>query len=143
MMFGKVMSIPDKLIEQYYKLCTDQERTLPDPREAKLRLAKLIVSQYHGEKEAEKAEQEFIRGVSEGGRPSEVKSLKLKVQSYMLVDLLMETGMTTSKGEARRLIEQGGVKINDQKKTDPNEVIQISGEVILQAGKRNFLRLVK
>ena len=61
----------------------------------------------------------------------------------MLVDLLMETGMTTSKGEARRLIEQGGVKINDQKKTDPNEVIQISGEVILQAGKRNFLRLVK
>ncbi len=143
MMFGKVMSIPDNLIDQYYKLCTDQERTIADPREAKLRLAELIVSQYHGGKAGVSAKEEFIRVVSEGGRPSEIQSLKLKAESYVLVDLLVEAGMATSKSEARRLTEQGGVRINDQKKTDPNEVIQISGEVILQAGKRNFLRLVK
>ncbi|TSC82156.1 MAG: tyrosyl-tRNA synthetase [Parcubacteria group bacterium Gr01-1014_19] len=141
MMFGKAMSIPDNLIDQYYKLCTDQERTVPDPREAKLRLAELIVTQYHGEKAGIKAKEEFIRVVSEGGKPAEIPTKKLTAGNLQLTDLVVESGFAQSKSEARRLIEQGGVKINDQKKSDPNEIIKISGEVLLQVGKRNFLRL--
>lgn len=135
MMFGKVMSIPDKLIEQYYKLCTDQERTLPDPREAKLRLAKLIVTQYHGEKEAEKAEQEFIRVVSRGEAPTDRPKRK-DLAGMPWLDGLVKSGIVASKSEARRLIEQGGVSVNGNPVSDVNGMIP-SGATI-KVGKRQY-----
>lgn len=136
-MFGKVMSIPDKLIEQYYKLCTDQERNLPDPREAKLRLAKLIVSQYHGEKEAEKAEQEFIRVVSHGEAPSDIPS-KPSLAGLSILDAVSTANVVSSRSEARRLIEQGGVEINGKKVTDLQKIVP-KGAVV-KAGKRHYFR---
>ncbi len=142
-MFGKIMSVPDELVNQYYELCTDAERTTQDPRAAKLALGKIIVGMYHGEKAAQKAHDEFIRVVSEGGMPSEVKSVKLKVKSLSLVDLLVEAQLAPSKSEARRLIEQGGVKINNERQEDPNKIIQLSETaIVVQVGKRNFLKII-
>lgn len=136
-MFGKVMSIPDKLIEQYYKLCTNQERNLPDPREAKLRLAKLIVAQYHGEKESEKSEQEFIRVVSHGEAPSDIPS-KPGLAELSILDAVSTANVVSSRSEARRLIEQGGVEINGKKVTDLQEIVPKGA--IVKAGKRNYFR---
>lgn len=140
-MFGKIMSIPDNLIDKYYALLIDEERAISDPREAKLELGRIIVSMYHSPKAGEKAKEEFIRTVSRKEKPEEIPSYTLRATRYKLVDLLVEVKLASSKSEARRLIEQGGVKINDQKKTNPNEIIKIEGKTLLQVGKRGFLEL--
>ncbi len=148
-MYGKIMSIPDELTVKYAELLTDmplsemESEVQSDPRSAKMKLAREIVKMYHDEKSARSAEDEFVRVVSNKEAPSEVKSLKLKVKSLALVDLLMETKMASSKSEARRLIEQGGVKINGEKQTDPMRVIEFGKETLLQVGKRNFLKLTR
>lgn len=135
MMFGKVMSIPDKLIEQYYKLCTGQERAAADPREAKLSLAKIIVVQYHGEKEAQKAEQEFIRVVSHGEAPADRPKRK-DLGGMPRLEGLVKSGVAQSKSEARRLIEQGGYSEDGKVITDTNGVIP-SG-ITIKIGKRHY-----
>lgn len=146
-MFGKLMSVPDNLVLKYSELLTDlpmekmKTKLRQDPRAAKLWLAKTIVGMYYEERAAEKAEKEFIRVVSKKGIPKETKSYKLKAKSLSLVDLLIETKMAASKGEARRLIEQGGVKINDEKQSNPNKIIGLEKEVLLQVGKRKYLKL--
>ncbi len=146
-MYGKVMSVPDALIVKYVQLLTDisvsemESLTKSDPRSAKMKLAREIVKMYHNEKSAQKAEEEFIRVVSNKKAPSEVPSLKLKVKSLNLVDLLVETKMASSKSEARRLVEQGGVKINEEKQADPNRMVDLKKEVLLQVGKRKYLRV--
>lgn len=142
-MFGKIMRIPDNLIDKYYALLTNENPPAggKDPREAKLELAEIIVSMYHGVGAGEKAKENFIKVFSEHAKPTKVPSLKLKVESLSLIDLLIGAQMASSKSEARRLIEQGAVRISDQKKTDPNEIIKIEGEVLLQVGPRKFLRL--
>ncbi len=148
MMYGKVMSIPDTLTIKYTELLTDL--TLPemealvksDPRSAKMKLAREIVMTYHSEKAAHSAEDEFVRVVSNKEMPSEVKSFKLKAKSLPLIDLLLETKMAASKGEARRLIEQGGVKLDNQKHTDPNEILKLEKETLLQVGKRKYLKIL-
>ncbi len=146
-MFGKVMSIPDELTAKYAELLTDLNLTdmesavKADPRSAKMKLAREIVKMYHNEKSAKAAEDEFVRVVSEKGVPKEIKSYKLKAKSLPLVDLLMETKTAVSKSEARRLIEQGGVKINGEKQTDPMKMIDLGKEAMLQVGKRNFLKV--
>lgn len=140
-MFGKIMRIPDNLIDKYYTLLTNEERKISDPREAKLELAKIIVSMYHGEKAGDKAKEDFIKVFSEHSKPSDIPTHNLQQKTYNLLDLLVETKMAPSKSEARRLVEQGAVRINDEKKNDPNEVIKIEGEVLLQVGPRKLLRL--
>lgn len=143
-MFGKIMRIPDNLIDKYFTLLTDDNPPAGgrDPREAKLALAKIIVGMYHGQKAGEKAKEEFIKVFSQHQKPENMPSYKLSVKSYKLVDLLVETGMVFSKSEARRLIEQGAVRLNDEKKSDPNEQITIDKEIVVQIGKRQFLRLI-
>ncbi len=140
-MFGKIMSIPDGLIDTYYKLCTDAPRTAQDPREAKLELGKAVVGMYHGEKAAGSAEAEFIRVVSEGGVPEDVPALQLGISEIGLLDLLVEAKMAASKGEARRLVEQGGVKIDGAVQGDVRAVVSLEKAIVLQAGKRKFARI--
>lgn len=141
-MFGKIMSVPDELLDRYYELCTDEKRTANDPREAKLKLGEIIVGMYHGPKAGEKARDEFIRVFSRHEAPSEVKSYKLKTKSLSLMDLLLETGLAVSRSEARRLIEQGGVKIDEEKQIDPNKIIKIEKETLLQVGRHRFLKIL-
>lgn len=140
-MFGKIMSIKDELIDQYFDLCTDKKRTIENPREAKLELARTIVAMYHGEKSAKEAEEEFIRVVSNKEAPTKVENFELKAKSLPLVDLLVEAKLASSKSEARRLVEQGGVKINEEKQADPNQMVDLKKEVLLRVGKRKFLKV--
>ncbi|MDP1719044.1 MAG: tyrosine--tRNA ligase [bacterium] len=138
MMFGKVMSIPDKLINQYRELLTDlpaEALAKEGPREAKLELAKIIVGIYHGEKEAEKAKAEFIRVVSHGEAPADRPKRK-DLAGMPWLDGLVKSGAVQSKGEARRLIEQGGVSVGGKVISDPNGVIPAGAT--LKVGKRHY-----
>lgn len=146
-MYGKLMSIPDSLTVKYAELLTDMDladmelAVKADPRSAKMKLAREIVKMYHSDKAALGAEYEFVRVVSNKEAPSEVKSVKLKVRSLSLIELLVETKLASSKGEARRLIEQGGVKINGEKQTDTGKVVDLGVEILLQVGKHKFLKV--
>ncbi len=147
-MYGKMMSIPDSLTVKYAELLTDlslaemESAVKSDPRSAKMKLAREIVRMYHSEKSALSAEDEFVRVVSNKEAPAKVEGLRLKVKSLSLVDLLIETKLASSKSEARRLIEQGGVKIDGEKQSDPVKIIGLEKEILLQVGKRNYLKII-
>jgi tyrosyl-tRNA synthetase len=150
-MYGKVMSLPDSLIAPYYKLCTEIPmavidelvKTLADganPRDSKASLAREIVRLYHGEARALKAEDAWNNQFREGGRPEEIETYEARDAHMTLVELLVESGMAASKNEARRLIEQGGVKLDDTVQTPAAEQVFATGD-ILQVGKRRYLKL--
>ena len=151
-MFGKLMSIPDTLIPKYYDLLTDitpdelknieaqLESGNVNPRNIKLQLAHTITEEYHGKEGADKAQEEFINVVSNKGIPEDIPSVKIE-NGKGILDLLLELNFVQSKGEAKRLIQGGGVKINGEKISDMNYLINIESETILQAGKRKFTKL--
>lgn len=152
-MFGKTMSITDELIINYFELTTDLPIDEIDkikkglengdnPRDAKVRLAKEIVTLYHSKKDADDAEKEFIEIFSKKGTPDDIETKKIKGKLHKLTDLIAENGLTTSKGEARRLIEGGGVRIDGEKVQDIDMEIDISNEKLLQVGKRKFLKVI-
>jgi tyrosyl-tRNA synthetase len=150
-MYGKVMSIPDNLIAPYYKLCTDIEqgvieelvKTLAagaNPRDSKASLARELVRQYHGEAAAISAEEAWEHQFRQGGRPEHIETVKLSDSHLPLVDVLVETGLAPSKTDARRLIEQGGVRLDDTVQTLESAPVFATGQ-ILQVGKRRYLKL--
>jgi tyrosyl-tRNA synthetase len=148
-MFGKVMSITDDLMWRYYELLTDftpaqidkMKSSDENPRNLKVNLAKLIVKDFHSNDDANRAEENFVNQFSKGNLPDEIEVKSLKSATYRLVDLLIQTAMVESKGEAKRLIEQGGVKINGEKATNTNAEIDLEEEILLQVGKRKFLKV--
>jgi tyrosyl-tRNA synthetase len=148
-MFGKVMSLKDDLIQKYFELCTDLGEAeirgvvKQSPRDAKLRLSFEIVKIYHGEKNAKKAQSEFIEVFSEKRTPKNIKVFSAGVSEIGLIDLLVRAGLASSKSEARRLIDQGGVRINNVVQENSSKLIKLEKEKILQVGKRNFLRISK
>ena len=153
-MFGKLMSIPDTLIPKYYDLLTDitpedlksieeqLESGNVNPRNIKLHLAHTITEEYHGKENADKAQEEFINVVSNKGIPQDIPSVTIE-NGKGILDLLLDLKFVQSKGEAKRLIQGGGVKIDGNKISDPNYTVNIDSEVVLQAGKRKFAKLVK
>ncbi len=153
-MFGKLMSIPDTLIPKYYDLLTDitpedlksiEEQLKSgnvNPRNIKLQLAHTITEEYHGKEDADKAQEEFINVVSNKGIPQDIPSVTIE-NSKGILDLLLDLKFVQSKGEAKRLIQGGGVKIDGNKISDLNYTVNIESEVVLQAGKRKFAKLVK
>lgn len=148
-MFGKLMSIPDSLILRYFMLLTDissedlkniEERLKTEnPRDIKMQLAFNITKEYHGEIEAKHARQEFINVVQNKGVPDDIAEYSLN-EDKNIVDLLTELNFVNSKGEAKRLIQQGAVKFNNEKITDNTATISTKG--ILQAGKRKFIKII-
>jgi len=144
-MFGKIMSIPDKLMSRYFELLTDID-PIPlkiikkEPRNAKLFLAKTIVGYLHDQKTATKAMIDFVRTFSEKKSPSDIPVVKIKKRQLPLIDLLVGIGVE-SKSEARRLIEQRGVRIDGQVKDDPRGRIKIKNNSELRIGKRKFFKL--
>jgi len=150
--FGKTMAIPDSLILKFFELATDfsleeiekVKKALEggeNPRNLKVKLAKELVTLYHDKKSADAAEQEFINIFQKKSLPDEIETKKLKKAKWPILDLLAETGLVTSKGEARRLIEQGGIKIDDEKVSSITEEVDVSKERLLKVGKRKFLRV--
>ncbi len=152
-MFGKLMSIPDTLITRYYSLLTDvsQEELVKmdkeiesgtiNPRDIKMRLAHMITEEYHGKDGADKAQEEFINVVSNKGIPEDIESVKIDSEINIL-DLLVKLGFVQSKGEAKRLIQGGGVKLDGEKLSDMAYTVKPNMDVVLQAGKRKFAKLV-
>lgn len=153
-MFGKLMSIPDTLIPKYYDLLTDitpedlksieeqLESGNVNPRNIKLQLAHTITEEYHGKENADKAQEEFINVVSNKGIPQDIPSVTIE-NGKGILDLLLDLKFVQSKGEAKRLIQGGGVKIDGNKISDLNYTVNIESEAVLQAGKRKFAKLVK
>lgn len=152
-MFGKLMSIPDTLITRYYSLLTDVpqselvemdkqiESNSINPRDIKMRLAYMITEEYHGKEGADKAQADFINVVSNKGIPDDIESVKIEAETGIL-DLLVNLNFVASKGEAKRLIQGGGVKLDGEKISDMGFVIQPNLNKVLQAGKRKFAKLV-
>jgi tyrosyl-tRNA synthetase len=151
-MFGKVMSIPDSAMGQFFRLVTPL--TPPEifaiengvksgilhPRDAKMRLASEIVGAFYSKAEAETAQKVFVETFQKGAIPEDIPTIKIKAGQTIL-DLLVAEGMAKSKSDGRRLIEQNGVKFENQTVLDPMLVIETEG--VLQVGKRRFARLVK
>ncbi|AKL97620.1 tyrosine--tRNA ligase [Endomicrobium proavitum] len=142
-MFGKIMSVSDELMYKYYELLTQADlktiKTL-HPKEAKIALALEITERYHGKVEAQKAKEEFEKVFAKKDIPDDIEEFKINL-AIKLADLLVNSGMVSSKNEARRLIEQGGVKIDSQKVSQDVE-IKPGKSFILQAGKRKFKKIV-
>ncbi|MEM6314616.1 MAG: tyrosine--tRNA ligase, partial [Planctomycetota bacterium] len=134
-MFGKVMSLPDELMPQYFTLLTDSEQQAGEsPRDAKVRLAKLIVTEFHDAAAADDAEKQFMTA-THGGIPDDIPSSSA---SGNILDVLVEVGFCKSKGEARRKINEGGVRLDGDKVTDIEATVSTG---VLQLGKKKFVRL--
>ena len=151
--YGKTMSVPDNLIIKYFELVTNVSteeieqlkqklQQGENPRDLKMRLAKELVNLFHNSQAAEQAEKEFIEIFANKGLPENIELKKLNKKIWNIIDLLAETGLTTSKNEARRLVEGGGVKIDGEKIKSVQQEIDISKEKLIQAGKRKFLKII-
>jgi tyrosyl-tRNA synthetase len=157
-MFGKLMSIPDRLMRNYFELLTDvpteemirlTNTSQCNPRDSKEKLAKTIVTQYHSAEAADAAAVEFRRLFCGGGSglPDEIPEImvpadKVSEGKMVPVDLITHCKFESSRSEARRLVAQGGVRFNGQVIQDPNAPIAVKSGDILQRGKRRFIRLV-
>ncbi|WNQ13636.1 tyrosine--tRNA ligase [Paenibacillus aurantius] len=156
--YGKSMSIPDELMIKYYELATDisneelaaLRQGLTDgtvhPRDAKMKLAASFVRMYHGEEAAKEAEQHFVTVFQQRSLPDEIEevtvpSSELDNGKIRLVKLLVTAGLQASNGEAKRSIQQGAVKINEEKNDDPQAEIALADGDIIQVGKRKFAKI--
>jgi len=149
-MYGKILSIPDTLIEPYFVSLTDAEAPsdlASAPRDAKRTLAREIVTMYHSAEAAADAEAEFDRIHIHGERPSDVPQVELDRSllkgdgTIWIVDLLQASGLVSSRGEAKRLIQQGGVKVNEKKIDSQDLDVPFEPPVLIQVGKRSFAEL--
>ena len=112
-----------------------------NPRNLKMQLAHTITEEYHGKDGADKAQEDFINVVSNKGIPDDIQEVKVE-NGKGILDLIVELGFCASKGEAKRLMQGGGVKIDGEKITDMAYTLNFDESVVLQAGKRKFAKLV-
>ena len=143
--FGKIMALTDDLMWHYYELLTEENLDASKkmhPKEAKIKLAKIIVTRYHSEKEAEAAAEEFEKVFGQKGKPDEIEEVTMtNTGRIMLLDLLVLNKLAGSKSAARTLITQGGVKVNDVRMVNTDERLTTDKPYLLQVGKRRFLRV--
>ena len=151
--YGKVMSLPDHVMLDYCRLVTRWrpeeiaalEAGLVDgelhPMEAKMQLAREIVSRYHGEDAAARAESHFRRVFQRGDLPADMPIYRPGRPQVNVVDLLVEAGLARSKSQARRLIDQGGVRIDGERVSDVDLMVKAEEGTVVQVGKRKFARL--
>lgn len=154
-MFGKVMSISDDLMWRYYELLTDltvdeisavrasAERSERHPRDIKVELARRIITDFHSSADAARAEEEFNRVFKNKQEPDDVEQQGLESGIWKLPRLLVETGLAPSMSEARRLIEQGGVQVDNERRARVDHEVSLSPahSVLIQVGKRKFVRI--
>ncbi|MCM3784262.1 tyrosine--tRNA ligase [Neobacillus mesonae] len=156
--YGKSMSVPDELMLKYYTLATDLsledlkglEQGLEDgsvhPRDAKMKLAYTFVRMYHGVEAAEAAQQHFVTVFQQRALPDDISEATISAEalengSIRLISLLTLLGFAASNGEAKRSIQQGAVKINEEKWSDPNSEYTPKDGDIVQVGKRKFAKI--
>lgn len=151
--YQKVMEIPDELIVKYYELLTDvSEEKIeavknllenPDvnPRDVKMDLAKEIVSLYHTEEEVNQAEERFKMIFQMGQKPTDMDTVTVSKDGFDLISIVVDKGLVSSKSEFRRLLSQGGIKVNDVKITEETSLPK-EGELVVQVGKKKFIKIV-
>lgn len=151
-MFGKVMSLKDSVVPSYFQLLTnipdtkgvEEEVFYPSglaAKEHKEKLAFEIVKFYHSEKEAKKVRKEFSRVFKDNKLPDKIKVVTVKKRELNILDLLVKTGLTPSKSEAKRLVSQKGVKIDGKTENDWKKTIKIQKGQIIQIGKRRIVKI--
>ncbi len=151
-MYGKLMSIRDELIIKYLTLCTRVStgqitrienglKKGKNPRDAKAKLAYEIVKLYQGEKKALEAQKEFDKVFAKKEKPSKIPEVEVPKKCDELIDLLTICKLASSKSEARRLIQQGGVKVDNAKIVDTKAKICLHEGMIIQVGKRKFVKI--
>jgi tyrosyl-tRNA synthetase len=149
-MYGKLMSIGDNLLEQYFSLCTDlpkieiseMKRAMKhgaNPRDFKMKLAFAVVKDLHGEQAAQTAQEHFVSTIQQKSAPADMRSLPLKNCPTILDGLISYFGETKSKSDLRRLIEQGGVMVNNKKVFDFSD--RLSRGDVIKAGKRDWFSI--
>ena len=151
--YQKVMEIPDELIVKYYTLLTDVddekikevEAKLKDesvnPRDIKMDLAREIVSLYHTEEEVEQAEERFKMIFQMGQKPKDIDTVNVSKEDFDLISTVVDKGLVSSKSEFRRLLLQGGIKINEKKITMEKDLPK-EGEIVVQVGKKKFMKII-
>lgn len=151
-MYGKSMSISDEMIEKYFILAADAntktvskvKKQLSDssqnPRDIKRELARAIVQLYHGQNAAKEAEQYFDRVIVNKDAPDEMDQVELSIDTQ-LIEVVTNEGLTSSKGEARRLIKQGAIRVDNEKINDESHILLKGKEVVIKVGKRRFIKI--
>lgn len=143
-MFGKIMSLSDTLMWKYYELLTEEDLSAVKalhPMEAKKRLGTLLVDRYHGSTAAAEARTHFERVFSNRATPEDVPVHRLTRSPQRLMDLLVESGLASSKNEARRLIQQGAVEVAGERASDDREIV-VHAPLLVKVGKRQFRKLL-
>jgi len=153
-MFGKIMSIPDELMYDYFVLLTDRtneevekmkeevEKYNRNPRDIKLLLAYEITKRFWGEELAKKAQDEFLRVFSKHEIPEDIEVFRFDLSNVRIIDALVSSKLVSSKKEAKRLIMQNAVSINGKKVNDIDYVISFPGEYIVKVGKKRFMKFI-
>lgn len=153
--FGKTLSIADNMIFTYYELASDVSNDelisvktkLADPgvnpRDIKRALARTFVRMYHSEEAAVQAQEEFDKIFIKKEIPDEIEEVTLsgEIKEINILDLILKVNFAPSKGEARRLVQQGGVTVNNEKVDDIAAIIKLDFEIILKVGKRKFVKI--
>ncbi len=153
-MYAKIMAINDDVITEYFTLASkvsmEKVREIAtriekgeNPRDIKRELAKELVKELHNETAAEEAEATFDRVVVNKEMPTEIPQITVTQDLFILTDLLVEIGLAGSKSEAKRLVEQGGVEIDNERQDNPNKEIAIENNIVVKVGKRKFVQIRK
>ncbi len=148
-MYGQIMAQPDEMIKILFINCTllelekiDEYLKLENPRDTKMKLALEITKIFHGKELALKAQEKFVNTVQKKQIPEEIKEIEIESKKINIVNLLIETKFATSKTQARNLITQNGIKINGKKITDLLDIHIPKDGLILQKGKRHFIKIL-
>jgi tyrosyl-tRNA synthetase len=145
-MFGKVMSLPDSLMESYYQLLTDlpldqvRAQIVTNPRDAKIALAKHIIARLHSAQDADAAEAAFIKQFVKHEAPDEMPEFTVGAGPHKIAHLLVTAGLATSNGEAIRKVKEGAVQLDGQKITDFQREYPIDKPTVVKLG-RKYARL--
>ena len=152
-MFGKIMSISDDLMWRWFELLSfrpinevnelkKEVKSGMNPRDTKILLAEEIVERFHSKEDAENAKNTFLDRFQKGAKPKDIETFSISLDDDIAIgNLLKESGLVQSTSEAMRLVKQGAVKINDEKIDDPKLSIEKNQELLVQVGKRRFLKI--
>ena len=152
-MYGKILSLKDELIMNYFNLCAfynknelkriENDLKSKNPKEVKKELARAIVTLYYDKKKAKKAEKEFEKVFEKGGVPDDMPKIKINKDKMGALNLVYATGLVDSKSQSKRLIKQGAVKIDDEKVKDWKSDVEVIDGMIIKIGKKRFAKIIK
>ncbi|MDD4178944.1 MAG: tyrosine--tRNA ligase [Candidatus Margulisbacteria bacterium] len=142
--FGKTMSISDDLMMRYYELLTNENLEAIKqlhPKEAKMKLASILITKFYNAKEAQKAAEGFDAIFKQGGTPEDIETAVVAKKELNIIDLLSETKLASSKTDAKRLVGQGGVSVDGEVIKDEKQTVSLDRERLIKVGKRRFLKV--